>query len=130
MDTNNKEEMIEELDDVETSAPLQNDEIMPDKKIEDEIKVDIIQDEILAAPEDSSVMEENDAKEKSIQTDNQVNEEEVAETKEEKEKQDVQEKSKKSKAPLLVLLFILLIIDVVALVIYIIGIDKVLGFIK
>lgn len=102
MDTNNKEEIIEELDDVETSTPLQDDEIMSDKKIEEEIKVDIIQDAISTIPEDSPAIEENNG----------------------------EGKSKKSKTPLLVLLFILLIIDVAALVVYIIGIDKVLGFIK
>lgn len=134
MDINNKEEMIEELDDIETSTPLQNDEIIPDKKIEDEIKVDIIQDAILTTPENSSVIKENngekiEADEKSILIDNKETEEKV-ESKEEQEKQQSVEKSKKSKTPLLILLFVLLIIDVAALVIYIIGIDKVLGFIK
>lgn len=37
---------------------------------------------------------------------------------------------KKSKAPLLVILSILLILDIAALVIYLIGIEKVLSFIK
>ena len=38
--------------------------------------------------------------------------------------------SSKSKVPILVILSILLVIDIAALVIYIIGIDKVLSFIK
>lgn len=50
----------------------------------------------------------------------------VEETTEDK-KADV---PKKKKAPLIILLSILLIIDVAALVIYIIGIDKILSFIK
>ena len=42
----------------------------------------------------------------------------------------ISEVKKKKKAPLIVLLVILLILDIAALVIYIIGIDKVLSFIK
>ncbi len=37
---------------------------------------------------------------------------------------------KKNKAPLIILLSILLILDIMALVVYIIGIDKVISFIK
>ncbi len=37
---------------------------------------------------------------------------------------------KKSKAPLIILLSILLFIDIVALIIYIIGVDKIISFIK
>ncbi len=54
------------------------------------------------------------------------------EVKAEETKQEEQEavKPKKRKAPIIVLLSILLVLDVAALVIYIIGIDKVLSFIK
>ena len=39
-------------------------------------------------------------------------------------------KEKKNKVPLIILLVVLLILDIIALVIYIIGIEKVISFIK
>ena len=52
------------------------------------------------------------------------------ETKTEDEKVDEEPKKKTNKALWITLLSILLVIDVAFLIIYIIGIDKVLGFIK
>lgn len=140
MDTNdNKEELIEELSDVEANEPVVDNvasEITPDKKIEDEIKTDVIQEPINVVEDNPKVLEENA---ETVVLEDEKSEQDEAinpslEQKEEKDyetvEQSLEEKPKKSKISLIVLLSILLVIDVAALVIYIIGIDKVLGFIK
>lgn len=96
----NKEEMIEDLDIVETVS-------------EETIKFEPITEPVNEVV-NAEVSEETSAEEAQVQ----------------EEQQEIVVEPKKSKVPLLVFLIILLILDIAALVIYIIGIDKVLGFIK
>lgn len=122
MDT--KEEVLEEINDVEEI----NEEITPDKKIE-EVVVPTEEPAEMSISNDAVV---NEPVVQINEDDNNISEI-VKETSEDKplnnqEKEVVKEK--KSKAPLIVILSILLALDIAALVIYIIGIDKVLGFIK
>lgn len=98
----NKEEMIEDLDIVETVS-------------EETIKFEPITEPVNEVV-NAEVSEE-------------TNSENAEEAPVYEEQQFIVE-PKKSKAPLLVFLIILLVLDIAALVIYIIGIDKVLGFIK
>ena len=141
MDTNNNEELIEELTDSETSKTEEDGvskEIVPDKKIEDEIGVDVIQKPINAEENISNSLVENPDEvtvkdEKSIQTESSdlsLNIENKDVDKIENNEESSIEKQKKSKVPLIIFLSILLIIDIAALVIYLIGIEKVLVFIK
>lgn len=141
MDTNNNEELIEELTDSETSKTEEDGvskEIVPDKKIEDEIGVDVIQKPINAEENISNSIVENPDEvtvkdENSIQTESSdlsLNKENKDGDKIENNEESSIEKQKKSKVPLIIFLSILLIIDIAALVIYLIGIEKVLVFIK
>lgn len=139
MDTNEikEEEVLEELSEVENSDAL-SPEIIPDKKIEDAI---------ISNPsslEDVTVNDNDEIKESAeVQTSeiiNENNEEKIDEIKDnesneeqkdyETVEQDLNEKPKKNNVPLIIFLSVLLVIDIVALVIYIIGIEKVLSFIK
>ncbi len=139
MNTNNNEEMIEELTDTDLSEPVSSnsigDEIKPDKMINENNN-----DEVLGSPnkksEENTVVLESGAKINGIEEnkpekeDNSPSNESEQEVVYETSDKSLAEEEKKSKAPLIVFLVILLIIDVAALVIYIIGIDKVLSFIK
>lgn len=156
MDANeNKEEVIEELSDFEVIQPSNEtpikDDITPDKKIDDVINssnsdnavssenddnvdlnepvvlepsnANINEDQTGTSNENQSVVLENNNSEEKTTEDGEKTESETVE-------QSIDETKKKSKMPLIILLSILLVIDIAALVIYIIGIDKVLGFIK
>lgn len=141
MDTNeNKEEVIEELNDIEVTQPadetLIKDDITADKKIDDVIltenneSINLNESVVLEASNVNTDEHEN----QSVVLENNIGEEKTTENVEKPESETVEpsmvEIKKKSKMPLIILLSILLVIDVAALVIYIIGIDKVLGFIK
>lgn len=141
MDTNeNKEEVIEELNDIEVTQPsdetLIKDDITSDKKIDDVIltenneSINLNESVVLEASNANTDEHEN----QSVVLENNIGEEKTTENVEKPESETVEpsmvEIKKKSKMPLIILLSILLVIDVAALVIYIIGIDKVLGFIK
>ena len=141
MDTNeNKEEVIEELNDIEVIQPadetLIKDDITADKKIDDVIltekdeNINLNESVVLEASNVNTDEQEN----QSVVLENNIGEEKTTENVEKPESETVEpsmvEIKKKSKMPLIILLSILLVIDVAALVIYIIGIDKVLGFIK
>ncbi len=138
MDTNEiKEEVLEELSEVENSDAL-SPEITPDKKIEDAIisqpssLEDVTvndNDEIKENVEvqTSEIINENNEEKIDVIKDNESNEEQKGyETVE----QNLNEKPKKNNVPLIIFLSVLLVIDIAALVIYLIGIEKVLSFIK
>lgn len=141
MDTNeNKEEVIEELNDIEVTQPsdetLIKDDITSDKKIDDVIltenneSINLNESVVLEASNVNTDEHEN----QSVVLENNIGEEKTTKegekTESEAVEQSMDETKKKSKMPLIILLSILLVIDIAALVIYIIGIDKVLGFIK
>lgn len=107
MDT--KEEVIEEISDIN---------VVDDKKDEQ----NIVDDKSNTSENLSEVTNNNEVLETSAT-------EEVVENKEDANK-EVIEVPKKRKVFLIVLLSIFLLLDIAALVIYIVGIDKVLGFIK
>lgn len=138
MDTNEiKEEVLEELSEVENSDAL-SPKITPDKKIEDAIisqpssLEDVTvndNDEIKENTEvqASEIINENNEEKIDVIKDNESNDEQKDyETVE----QNLNEKPKKNNVPLIIFLSVLLVIDIAALVIYIIGIEKVLSFIK
>lgn len=138
MDTNEiKEEVLEELSEVENSDAL-SPKITPDKKIEDAIisqpssLEDVTvndNDEIKENVEvqTSEIINENNEEKIDVIKDNESNEEQKGyETVE----QNLNEKPKKNNVPLIIFLSVLLVIDIAALVIYLIGIEKVLSFIK
>ena len=105
MDTNieTNEEMIEDINEVET------------------IKEETLDDTVVL--EDISKIDDMEFKEDSTGENNsEVTDEAVEEY--------IKKSNKKKKTLLIVLLSILLVLDITALVIYIIGIDKVVGFIK
>lgn len=118
---NNKEEVLEEISSVETESAKEEGVIAPDKVIKEDAS-------------DTS-LQTNDNK----KTD-KVNSNSIKEKKEEIERidddlsetvtEEDNEEPPKKKAPIIILLSIFLLIDIAALVIYIIGIDKVLSFIK
>ena len=104
MDTNNKDEMIEELEEIVDESTVDE----SNKTIEDIVEEPLNRQE---SNDDSNKI--SDDKEKQYEmVDQSLNQ------------------KKKSKAPIIVLLSIFLIIDIAALVIYIIGVDKVIEFIK
>lgn len=132
MDTNeNKEEVLEDISEKENNETIE-DEIKPDKKIDEEIVID----EGATVKEETSKEDlKTEAEDKTvILSTDELNQDENSDSNEEKNYETVQEsieeKPKKNKAPIIILLVILLIIDVALLVLYIIGFDKVLSFIK
>lgn len=138
MDTNEiKEEVLEELSEVENSDAL-SPKITPDKKIEDAIisKPSSLEDVTVNDNDEikenvevqtSEIINENNEEKIDVIKDNELNEEQKGyETVE----QNLNEKPKKNNVPLIIFLSVLLVIDIAALVIYLIGIEKVLSFIK
>lgn len=121
----NKDEIIEEINDSENvvQEDVIND-ILPDKILEEtksENKDENVTSESLDIKEDNlEILNEEDNNLKNDQ--NESKEYEVI-------SEPLEEKSKKNYL-LIVLLSFLLIVDIIALVIYIIGLDKVLNFIK
>ncbi len=120
MDT--KEEMIEEIEDIEMPEE--------DKQEIDTNDVFINQDINIteeSKPEEIPVIED-------LEEDKNIENSEIGANEPNEEKQiveeNVEETPKKNKTPLIVLLSILLVLDIAALVIYMIGIDKVISFIK
>ena len=105
MDTNSKDEMIEELEEIVDESTVDE----SNKTNEENDKTAVIED-IVEEPLDKQ--ESNDKEKQYEMVDQSLNQ------------------KKKSKAPIIVLLSIFLIIDIAALVIYIIGVDKVIEFIK
>ena len=105
MDTNSKDEMIEELEEIVDESAVDE----SNKTNEENDKTAVIED-IVEEPLDKQ--ESNDKEKQYEMVDQSLNQ------------------KKKSKAPIIVLLSIFLIIDIAALVIYIIGVDKVIEFIK
>ncbi len=125
METENKEEIIEEIKDTEET-------ITPDTKI-DEVATNSL--ESTPNKENENSLENAPVKEESVvsekqQSPNQPEQNVGAETNEKNEDVIAKKEKNKKKLPLIIFLVILLIIDIAALVIYLIGIDKVLGFIK
>lgn len=156
MDTNeSKEEVLEELNDLEEIQPANEtpikDDITPDKKIDDVINLSNsdnnvssenndnvdLNEPVVLKPSNANINEEqteSSNENQSVVLENNNSEEKTTKVGEKTEseavEQSMDETKKKSKMPLIILLSILLVIDIAALVIYIIGIDKVLGFIK
>lgn len=108
MNMNENEEMIEDITEVEEVIPTNNEQINSNEVVTEQVISDFI-DEVV--------------------TDNNSSAENVESLSESEPQQQVETK-KKSKAPALIILFILLILDIAAITIYIIGIDKVISFIK
>lgn len=102
MDTN--EEMIEEINDIEEANNTNLDDTVV---LEDISKIDSIEGV------NNDTISENS---------NEVTDEAIEEY--------IKNDKKKKKIILITLLSILLVLDIIALVIYIIGVDKVIGFIK
>jgi len=130
MDT--KEEMIEEIDvmeDLSIDSKTEDETKNENTKIETEVSIPVIEEEILPS-EINNDNEENKVEEEK----NENDEEKVAKTSEEslnnEQEKQVEELPKKNKTPLIILLSVLLVLDIAALVIYIIGIEKVISFIK
>lgn len=135
MDT--KEEIIEEIDEIENLST----DSKPEEKIKNEessiegtpaevsVVEPIIKEDTL--PEESinnDMVVENKLKEES----NVADETTASEIQEEKKEEtnSEHELSKKSKTPVIIILSVLLVLDIAALVVYIIGIEKVISFIK
>ncbi len=124
MDTN--VDMIEEIEDIE----------MPDEDSKEISANDvIIEQNITVADETKSKeippIEEVEESNKLEETEIDVNEpNEEKQLDEEKTNEEVNQLPSKSKTPAIVILSILLILDIAALVIYMIGLDKVISFIK
>ncbi len=132
MDT--KEDMIEEMDEMEDlSIDSKTEEPQAEEThIDIPIVESVIEEDILPAEAKEETMSENESE------DENNNSEEVSDSKTLEENNDLdkekdetaEELPKKSKVPAIVILSILLILDIAALVIYIIGIEKVISFIK
>lgn len=129
MDT--KEEMIEEIEEMEDlstdskeNVETRTEEVKPDVSVVEPVIEDAALEPVLN--DNVNTTDEQLADKK------QDKKEEIApEQKEEiPQEEQVKETQKKNKAPLIVLLSILLVLDIAALVIYIIGIEKVISFIK
>lgn len=129
MDT--KEEMIEEIEEIEDlstdskeNVETRTEEVKPDVSVVEPVIEDAALEPVLN--DNVNTTDEQLADKK------QDKKEEIApEQKEEiPQEEQVKETQKKNKAPLIVLLSILLVLDIAALVIYIIGIEKVISFIK
>lgn len=129
MDT--KEEMIEEIEEMEDlstdskeNVETRTEEVKPDVSVVEPV----IEDAALEPVLNDNV---NTTDEQLADKKQDKKEEIVPEQKEEiPQEEQVKEPQKKNKAPLIVLLSILLVLDIAALVIYIIGIEKVISFIK
>lgn len=104
MDTNieTKEEMIEDINEVESAK---------EESLDDTVVL-----------EDISKIDDSEFKEEVSSDSEEITDEAVEEY--------IKKDKKKKKTLLIVILSILLVLDIAALVIYLIGIDKVLGFIK
>lgn len=129
MDT--KEEMIEEIEEMEDlstdskeNVETRTEEVKPDVSVVEPVIEDAALEPVLN--DNVNTTDEQLADKK------QDKKEEIApEQKEEiPQEEQLKETQKKNKAPLIVLLSILLVLDIAALVIYIIGIEKVISFIK
>lgn len=96
---------------------------MEDKKEEltEVIKEEIVEDKKEAPELKDEIIEESKEESK---------EETLSLSNDEKENNEVIIEDKKSKVPLIIILSVLLVLDLLALAIYMIGIDKVLNFIK
>lgn len=108
MNMNENEEMIEDITEVEEAVPTSNEQTNSNEVVTEQVINDST-NEVIA--------------------DNNSSAENVDILSESAPQQQVETK-KKSKAPALIILFILLILDIAAIAIYIIGIDKVISFIK
>ena len=136
MDT--KEEIIEEIDEMEDLSNDSNpDEIKSEEPLANKTQVEVsvvepaIEEEIL--PDESNnenPVVENETAEEKDGNDETNDSEESEESLNNEQEQQAEELPKKNKAPIIVLLSILLVIDIAALVIYMIGIEKVISFIK
>lgn len=110
-------------------------EIKPDKNIKDVIeqKTSVVE-ETKSEPVIQASSSNPNKKEGEQTVDSLTEIEDVSDDKDDTSKESNKEEAvvtpKKRKAPLIILLSILLVIDVAALVIYIIGVDKILSFIK
>ncbi len=119
-----KEEIVEEIEDLSTESEKQKEMPNEDSKTEALVIDPIIKDEVVPEEVSKSLDDKEDLKEENKPDENNQNS--IDENKE----VDLQDLPKKSKAPILVLLSILLALDIAALVIYIIGVEKVISFIK
>ncbi len=126
MDT--KEEMIEEIDVMEDLST----DIKEDKETKlEEVKPDIPVVEPVI--EEVVSPSENKVEEMSVNKPDEENisvEPEIIDSNDENQDVVTEEMPKKNKTPLIVLLSVLLVLDIAALVIYMIGIEKVISFIK
>lgn len=126
MDT--KEEMIEEIDVMEDLST----DIKEDKETKlEEVKPDIPVVEPVI--EEVVSPSENKLEEMTINKPDEENisvEPEKIDSNDENQDVVTEEMPKKNKTPLIVLLSVLLVLDIAALVIYMIGIEKVISFIK
>ncbi len=126
MDT--KEEMIEEIDVMEDLST----DIKEDKETKlEEVKPDIPVVEPVI--EEVVSPSENKVEEMTINKSDEENvsvEPEIIDSNDENQDVVTEEMPKKNKTPLIVLLSVLLVLDIAALVIYMIGIEKVISFIK
>lgn len=119
---NTNDDMIEEIEDIETPDEKQEEININDAVIDQETNVSK-EEEVPTLEE----LEPSDNLEVS-ELDNKEIEEEKKD--EEETNEEVKELPSKSKAPAIVMLSILLVLDIAALVIYMIGLDKVISFIK
>lgn len=121
MDTN--VDMIEEIEEIETpEEQIDNSDVVinQDISVAEETKSEEI-------PVIEEVEEKNNLENNEIDV-NEPNEEK--QNAEEEPKEETNELPSKSKAPAIVILSVLLVLDIAALVIYMIGIDKVISFVK
>lgn len=122
-----KEEMIEEIDVME--------DLSTDLKEDKETKTEEVKPDIpVVEPVIEEVVSTDENKVEEV-TANKSDEENISvepKTTESDENKEIitEELPKKNKTPLIVLLSILLVLDIAALVIYMIGIEKVISFIK
>lgn len=127
MEENNnleQEEVIEELN--------ENNDIIEESKEEVLSNIPTVLENNDSSVSNQKINSDNNTNE-NIVSDNSVNENDTDKLDSTISYETVNEslnEKKKSKAPLIILLSILLFIDIVALIIYIIGVDKIISFIK
>ena len=97
-----------------------NEEIIEDINDVVEVKEESLDDTVVL--DDISKIDDSEFKENDINSSDEITDEAIEEY--------IKKSSKKKKTLLITILSILLVLDIAALVIYLIGIDKVLGFIK
>ena len=112
---------------MDTIENKENEEVL--EEIE-EIPTEEVKDDNIVVEQDLT-LEDNESKDNQEEVLNVDGEENVSEAKEDAPQEETTEyEYHKNKVPIIIILSILLVLDIAALVIYLIGIDKVVSFIK